>query len=225
MADPLDFDDYDGLITSIGETLNRSDLDDQIPGWIVLAEEHHKADLRIKEMLETEEVEVDGRTIALPTRYVKMKRLRMLEETGGRPWKMTELTSDEMTAKWRSPSQVGYRLPDGRPTNLPFYFSVDGEIEFEVDPTEFTGATNPIAEIKFYQSFLALSTSNTSNALLLRSPGSYFYGALVHSAPFLLDDDRVPLWGSAYQSCVTKLNMTDRDRGGPQASRVAGPTP
>lgn len=227
MADPLDFSDYDGLITSIGETLNRADLDDQIPGWVVLAEEEHKSDVRIREMIQRVEIEVDDRNIDLPTGFLELKLMRMLEESGGRPWTMEERTAAEMTDLWRSASEPARKLAwgDARPQNLPRYFCINGDIEFEVDPSGYTSLDLPFAELQFYKALTPLSAGNTSNALLVRAPGVYFYGALKHSAPFLLDDERIATWGNAYQAGVTRINTNDRKRGGPQASRVAGPTP
>jgi len=225
----LDFSDYDGLIASIADTLNRTDLEERIPGWIQLAEEEHKSDVRIREMLDRVELEIDGRTIELPTGFVELKRMRILTETGTRPYELEERTSGEMTKLWRSPSEgpggdwLGGRF--GRPAYLPRYFAIGGDIEFDCDPAAFDPADNPLADVEFYKAVTGLSADDPSNAILARAPAAYFYGALKHSAPFLLDDARVTLWGNAYQAAVGRVNMNDRKRGGPQASRVQGPTP
>lgn len=222
----LSFSDYDGLVDAVAHTLNRTDLADEIPGWILLAEDRHRTDVRIREMLIRIEQEIDGRLIALPTGYLEMRRLRVLAETNTLPYTCEQITSDQMTDKWRSAAQgpMTYTLNSDRPINLPRYFAIDDQIEFEVDPSEYD-ATNPLADMLYYKQLTPLSETAPTNALLTRAPGAYFYGTLIHSAPFLGDDTRIEVWVAGYNTIVTQINALDRKRSGPLASRVTGATP
>jgi len=43
-----------------------------------------------------------------------------------------------------------------------------------------------------------LSDQNTTNWLLTKAPDVYLYGALTHAAPFLMDDQRIPVFAQIY---------------------------
>lgn len=221
----LAFTTYDGLIDAIASTLNRTDLEADIPGWIDLAEEQHKTDLRIRDMLTRTTTQITARTLALPTGFLKFKRLRVSATSTGYPYEIKIVTADELVRHWRA-EDMGTGNPPllDRPANMPRYVSIDSVMEFDVDPSEFDD-TAPYLQMLYWKSFTALSDDNTSNALLVRSPGAYFYGSLVHSAPYLLDDERIGVWRNEYATIVHRLNMNDRDTGGPLTSRVAGRTP
>jgi hypothetical protein len=60
-------------------------------------------------------------------------------------------------------------------------------------------------DFKYIWDVAPLATENT-NALLTRHPDLYLYGTLAESAPYLLHDDRVPLWEQRYQQAVTEIN-------------------
>ena len=221
----LSFTTYDGLIDAIAETLNREDLEESIPGWIVLAEEQHKTDLRIRDMLTRTTTQITARTLALPTGFLKFKRLRVSATSTGYPYPIEIVSGDELVRHWRA-EDMGTGSPPllDRPANMPRYVSIDSVMEFDVDPSEYDD-DEPYLQMLYWKSFTALSTTNTSNALLTRAPGAYFYGALVHSAPYLLDDERIQVWRNEYATIVARLNMNDRDPGGQLTSRVAGRTP
>jgi len=51
-----------------------------------------------------------------------------------------------------------------------------------------------------------LVLASDSNALLRRHPDLYFYAALAESAPYLLHDERLPLWEGRYQMVVKEIN-------------------
>lgn len=222
----LDFTDYDGLQQAIADTLNRQDLEEEIPGWIQLAEEKHKTEVRIRDMLTRTTTQITARTLALPTGFLELKRLRVAATSTGHPYDIEQVSSEELTKYWRSTS-IANGLTSvmlGRPANMPKYVAIDELFEFDVDPSMFTD-DEPYAQILYWKALTALSDNNTSNALLTRAPGVYFYGALVHSAPFLLDDERIAIWQTAYSAGVAALNAVDRKRGGPLVTRLAGAAP
>jgi hypothetical protein len=63
----------------------------------------------------------------------------------------------------------------------------------------------------YYQQVPPLSNVTTTNWLLSKSPDVYLYGALVHAAPFLMDDQRINTFASFYSQRVEALNL-DSDR-------------
>ena len=60
-------------------------------------------------------------------------------------------------------------------------------------------------ELLYYQKIPSL-ISNADNWLLLDSPDVYLYGALLHSAPYLAEDERVAIWAQMYSASVARLN-------------------
>jgi hypothetical protein len=221
-------DTYDELVEEIASTLNRADLTDDIPGFIALAEERHRDDVRIREMLTRSTVQITARYMDMPTGFIEMKRLRAMATTTADPWNVQQVTPDEITDKRQRAVRLGtyFVLPSARPRNLPNYYAVESQLEFDIDPSEFDD-DEPYAEFLYYDSrkVAALSASNASNVILVKAPGLYLYGALVHSAPFLLDDERIATWETAYQERLAKVNATDRKRAGSLVSRVVGSTP
>ena len=66
-------------------------------------------------------------------------------------------------------------------------------------------------ELLYYQKLDALSNSNADNWLLLEAPDVYLYGALLHSAPYLAEDQRVAIWAQMYSASVARLNESSDD--------------
>jgi hypothetical protein len=60
-------------------------------------------------------------------------------------------------------------------------------------------------ELLYLAKIPALSDSNTSNWLLSEAPDVYLYGSLVHSAPYLQEDDRLGVWAQLYGAAVERV--------------------
>jgi hypothetical protein len=200
-------DSYAGLKAAIINFLDRDDLSGNVDDFIDLVEARHKREILIREMLARSQAPTGGRFLALPTRFVKMKTIRLLTTP---VTVLTELNMHEMN---RERDEV---------TGKPTFFTVHEEIEFDVTPDDaYT------AEIIYYASFLPLDDTNTSNGLLVRAPDAYLYGALVASAPFLASDERIQTWELLYGGARDGLLLSDRQArvGTPLFSRVTGSTP
>jgi hypothetical protein len=73
----------------------------------------------------------------------------------------------------------------------------------------------------FYKKIDALSDSNTTEQMLTDNPDIYLYGALLEAEPFLMNDQRVQLWATAFQESVRALQEQDnKDRHSGSAMRV-----
>lgn len=200
-------DSYASLKAVISDYLDRDDLADQIDDFIDLAEARHKREIRIREMQQRAQASASGRYLALPSGFLEMKTIRLLTDP------LTVLTDVNFHEMNRLRSETS-----GTPT----YFTIHEEIEFDVTPD-----TTYTAEMIYYESFTALSDTNTSNGLLVRAPDVYLYGALLSAAPFLLDDERIQIWNSLYVDARDGLIFSDRRsrHSGPITSRVSGSTP
>jgi hypothetical protein len=82
-----------------------------------------------------------------------------------------------------------------------YYTHADGQFQLYPTPSADTDF-----ELLYIQKLVALSGSNADNWLLLEAPDVYLYGALIHSAPYLAEDERVAIWAQMYSASVVKLN-------------------
>ena len=198
-------DSYSSLKTAIASHLDRDDLTSQIDDFIDLAEARHRREIRIREMLSRDPLSIGDRHVDLPTGYLEAMTLRILTDP---VTVLSELNLHEMNRLRRET------------TGKPQYFTIHETLEFDVSPDQtYSG------EVVFYKALTALSDSNTSNALLVRAPDAYLYGALTASAPFLMHDERVQVWESFYSSVKEGLMARKDLRIGPLVSRVSGATP
>ena len=203
----MSLDSFANLKASIADHLGRSNLTDFIPDFITIAEARHKREIRIREMLTRGSITVDARQISLPTGLLEAKSLKLL-------------TSPVTLLKYKSQHELD--LFRSESTGKPEYFTINNEIEFDIEPdSSYSG------EILYYKAETALSDSNTSNNILSRAPDAYLYGALVASAPFLMNDERLTVWNELYNLAVTGLaNSNKQDAiSGPLVSRATGDNP
>lgn len=199
----MSLDTYSGLKTEIEDWLDRDDL--PVDTLIDLAESRHKREIRIREMIQRQQADLDARYESLPTGFIKMRELRILSSP---VTVLRQVDPHEMTRLRQST------------TGKPAYFAVHEELEFDRAPD-----STYTMEMVFWKALTPLSDSNTSNALLTRAPDAYLWAALAASAPWLTNDERVSTWDAAYVSVRDALNTMDRDVGGQLVSRVYGATP
>lgn len=217
----MSLDTYANLKTAIADTLDRDDLSDNIDDFIDLAEEMHRrppesdtnrdpeiiGGVRLKEMITRSSITVNARQISLPTRYLEAINFRLLTT----PVTVLKAVNYHEMTRIRTSA-----------TGKPQYFTVANEIELDKSPdSSYSG------EIVYYQYPTPLDATNTTNDVLTYAPGAYLYGALLASAPFLMDDPRIVMWRSLYRASAKGVSaLTRKGRVvGPLVSRVSGPTP
>lgn len=207
-------DTYDSLKIEIEEHLDRDDLTDRIDTFIDIAEAAHRDEVRFRELLVRSAITLsDGdRTEPLPADFAQAKYIRFEN-----PWsgfqakkylpKLVQVTEDEITDMARDN------------TGHPKFFCIEERIEFEIEADQdYTG------EFLYYKTMTPLDSGNQSNELLVRAPDLYLYRALLASAPFLMNDERIQTWGNMYQLALDRVNESERlhRRAGPQVARVKG---
>ena len=62
------------------------------------------------------------------------------------------------------------------------------------------------AILMYYAKIPTLSDSAETNWLLTHHPDIYLYGALLHSAPYLKEDERAQTWAALYTAAVVRVN-------------------
>tara|TARA_Y100000310_G_scaffold338385_1_gene427885 strand:- start:1612 stop:2241 length:630 start_codon:yes stop_codon:yes gene_type:complete len=183
---------YTELKASIADFLNRDDLTTVIPDFITLAEAQINRDVRHWKMEARSSGVQDASDeyMQIPSDWIETIRLHL---TGSGTSVVNLISRDAMADKRQGDEDVS-----GTPM---YYTHADGQFQLYPTPSADTDF-----ELLYYQKLDVLSGSNADNWLLLDSPDVYLYGALLHSAPYLAEDERVAIWAQMYSAAVTRLN-------------------
>ena len=196
---------YSELQTAVANWLDRDDLTLRIPEFIALAEAKFNRVLRLRSMEAkyTANTVAGQRNLALPTGYIQMRNFQV----NGNP-----LT----TLSYVTP-EIYDRLWGGSTSGIPkFYTILANEVSFGPIP-----ATVMEVEMLFYKKFDNLSITATTNSLITDAPDVYLYGAMMEAEPFIMNDERVTLWGSALSNAIQELQEQDnKDRHSGSALRI-----
>jgi len=194
----MSLDTYTGLKASIASTLNKTNLTASIPDFITLAEAVMAREITsIGQVDNFADVEIDESGWRLPCNADEVASVTY----AGEP--LTYL----------SPDRVGEVVS----TN-PGYYTIDGGT-LKLAPTG-------TVTIRLKKSFCPLSSTVSCNWLLREHPDVYLYGALMQAAPFLRDDERIPVWGRFFSSAIDSINQREIRRQTGGVLRVqAGVTP
>jgi hypothetical protein len=181
---------YAWLISTAADFLNRQDLNATIPTFIALAESGFNRSIRSRKMLGRSTANLINHFTTLPEDFLEAKNVQ-LNTTPVQPLEYVslEMADDLRQSKFRSV---------GKPQ---FYTIVGDTIEVVPVPD----GTYQI-ELTYYKRIPRLSNSATSNWLLELNPDLYLYGTLVASAPYLKEDERLPMWAEWTKSLIAALN-------------------
>jgi hypothetical protein len=199
---------YSELKTAIQNWTKRSSLADaRLVEFINLAESRIAKELRVRDMETIASVSVVAgtRTAALPTNYRGLKRVT--------------IDTDPVT-------NLRFVSPD-------FYWSTwngsgSGEPEvYTIEAGNFVFGPVPVAArtASVLSMGLAALTGSVTPALFTNNPELYLYAALVESAPYLGNADRLPEWEGKYQvalQTVKESNKKDRHPGPLIRRRIGG---
>jgi len=196
---------YTELKTAIESWLDRDDLADKTDDFIAIAESRHRRKVRIREMISRCTIGVTSRYVALPTDFLEGKTFRLLTTP---IVYLNQVNMDHLDRVRRETA------------GTPAYFTVNSEIELDRPPDQsYTG------EMIYYKELRGLGSSNSTNALLSRAPDVYLYSCLAAAAPWLSDDERIPLWEGLYKAAVGEINTLDQRGIGVPVATVPGVRP
>ena len=186
------------LKTAAANWLDRSDLTDRIPEFIVLAEARFNRILRIRDM-ETVSTAISTtggtREYSLPTGFVQMKEFH--------------LTTDPLTPLAYITPEMMTRLWAGSSSGKPEVFTVIAD-NVRLGPSPDAVYTTSML---YYKTFTALSDDATTNDMLTNNPDVYLYGTLLEAEPFIMNDERVQLWATAFKQAIDDIqNQDNKDR-------------
>jgi hypothetical protein len=200
------------LQTAIVEYLARDQdtvLIARVPTFIQLLEGKLNRSLLVRQM-ETRSQAVtdptqinDPEYVALPPDFQMMRRLSVTAITNNatgstfhRKHSLEYITPTQMD-ELKSKFEIEF---DGGLARHVRKYTIFGN-EIELYPTPFEAVT---LEMIYRQNLPPLAT-NITNWLLTLFPDIYLYGSLMESAPYIKEDTRIPVWGSALQSAMGDL--------------------
>ncbi|MDA9097045.1 hypothetical protein N9J50_01790 [Methylophilaceae bacterium] len=189
------FTSYTTLQSTIADYLARTDLTDQIPEFIRLAEDRLRRDLRIRQMLKvaTAVATTGDSTVSLPSDFLAMKDLHIQ----GNPVKTIEFLS---TSNFFRNAGTSYK-------GAPNYYTLLGS-EFQFAPVPDSDYT--LQMVYFYQPDY-LSDTNPSNLWLAYTPDLLLYASLGEAEPYLMNDERLQTWASMYDRGLNAVIKSDDD--------------
>ena len=196
---------YTELKTAVANWLDRDDLTDRIPEFIALAEARFNRILRLRsmEVKYTADTVAAQRNLALPASYIQMRNF--------------QVNTSPLTVLSYVTPEIYDRLWGGSTQGTPEFYTILAD-EVSLGPIP---ASVMEVEMLFYKKFTNLSGSATTNSLLTDSPDLYLYGAMLEAEPFIMNDERVPLWAAALERAVSDMQEQDnKDRHSGSALRV-----
>ena len=186
------------LKTAAANWLDRSDLPDRIPEFITLAEARFNRILRIRDM-ETVSTAISTsagtREYNLPTGFVQMREFH--------------LSTDPITPLAYITPEMMSRMQAGSTKAKPEVFTIIAD-KVRLGPNPDAVYTTSML---YYKAFTALSDSATTNDMLTNNPDVYLYGTLLEAEPFIMNDERVALWATAFRQAIDDIqNQDNKDR-------------
>lgn len=208
-ADPAFNATYQGLCSKIADTLNRQDLTAVIPDFTVLATARIQRDMaRVKHpyMINRAQATVIDNYVPLPTDYVAIYQM-MDQDTSLALEYISPDQSKEVQSNGWGTSQVNYPSmpPYASPVSPTTYYTIIGN-RIRIFPAP--GQTSPdLLDLWYYARLTPLNNTTSTNWVLSRYPDLYLYGSLLHSAPYLKADERIPVWEAAYQTILGDIEV------------------
>lgn len=204
----MSLDTYSDLQDEVKSWLfGRDDLSTKTPTFIRMFEAKANRLLKCRQMEKRAVATIDLNTsepefVALPLFFHSMRRMR-LKSVIGTP-----------NLKYATTAQMDMFRERDNTAGTPQFFSIFGD-ELELYPTP---ASADVLEMIYRRTIEPLADDNTTNWLLDLAPDLYLYGALLESAPYLHEDERINVWAGAVGSGIEQLNKLSEE-----ATYNAGP--
>jgi hypothetical protein len=182
---------YARLKQSIINWSHRTDISDYVDDVIHLAESEIDKHLlsRHSEQTATATLSTSSRYLALPTRFLKMRRMTLV--SGSKKYEL----------KYQAPEQMTVKEESGMPT----IYTITSQFEFNKTPDSAYDV-----EQNYFTTINPLSASNTTNPILTAYPDLYLYGCLIQVAMIEKDFDMVQMYQAKFDRTMLDANKEDR---------------
>ena len=184
---------YSELKTSIANYLNRSDLTSVIPDFITLAESKLNRALRLRTMQKRVSTTTTANDpfVDVPNDYLESVQFFVD-------------SNPNTILDYVNPTEI--ELDNTRETTgKPKQYTIVGN-EFQLNPIPDISYT---LKLTYFAKIPSLSDSNVTNYLLTNYPQLYLYGSLLEAQPYILNDERIPVWMGLYNEAIQLINRDD----------------
>lgn len=188
---------YSELLLAIKQYLNRTDLDDVLPTFILLTEARMNRVIRCRSMEKSLTYSHDAQFKDLPADFLEARNI--------------QANTNPVTPLQYVTPQEADRIRAMQITGAPRYFTILNN-QIELVPFQVTDV-----EIVYYGKIPALTSDAPTNWLATRYPDIYLHGCLVQAATYLKDDPST--WVQFYDTAISELTVDD------ERSRFQGTTP
>ncbi|MFD2207214.1 phage adaptor protein [Kiloniella antarctica] len=190
----MDLSTYPGLKAAVASYLARSDLENETPVFLALAEVRLNRELRIRAMEKTSNAAtvVGEGAVAKPSDFLEARTL-VLETS---PQRVLELLTPQQLEENRSANSGG---------GVPAYYAIiGGEIQLAPVPQSVT-----TLKLTYYGRLTPMSDTVTTNEIITNNPDLYLYGAMLEAETFLMNDERITMWGSMLDRAIQAVKGAD----------------
>jgi len=201
---------YSDLLSATASWLNRSDVDDQVPAFVTLAESQFNREMRVRDMMVRADATSDAENVQLPDDWLEHYSLQLAPGGGGL---FLEYLSERASNQLKSSLQ-------GTSGPVMGYTVIGNAIELIPAPGD-----NVDLKMVYYARIPSLSTVVQANWLLSKSPDLYLYSTLLQAEPFLKNDDRLPLWAQLRTALMEAIRMESEASLRPRSGFVARARP
>ena len=184
---------YSTLISAAKTYLNRSDISDaQIQEFISLAEASFNRVLRTRNQIKRSTSSISTQFVTQPTDLLELYNIQLNTDPVRR---LEQVSLSKMDSLKEESSTTG----------KPRYFAITGaDLEFYPAPD----ASYDLAVI-YYSTIDPLSTTSDPNFLITNHPDIYLFGTLVQAEPWLMNDERIGVWGALLGKSIEELRVSD----------------
>lgn len=182
---------YSDLLAAVADLLGRDDLTSQIADAFILCEAELNERLRTRAQQASTTLAASATPVALPTDYLEARYVRH----NSAPYEKLNLVPED----WANEHDY-YQLYF---CDRPIYYLIEGDTLRVASKN--AGSWN----LDFgYWKKLDLATT-TTNAVLAKYPGAYFYGTLKYISRVIGGDERAPAWDTEFESQMFKAAAAD----------------
>lgn len=170
---------------------HRTDISDVIDNFIELAENEidKQLMLRSNELRATATMSTTDRFLALPDRFLKMRRLSLING------------SLNYEIAYRAPEQMHLQDAAGRPK----FYTVSSQLEFDrIADSAYT------LEMQYFSRLQPLTTSNTTNDVLTDYPDLYLWGSLTQLALWEKDNEMALAYQGKFDRAIIEANKQEK---------------
>jgi hypothetical protein len=184
--------DYATLVSTVGDWLDRDDLNAKIPVFIQMAEALFNRDLRTPDMEKSTLLTATGETTSFPADYLAMRAI-YIEGSPDRPLRGLAPTAIRQEFNGSTGIPVAYTL-------------VDGGLVLVPPPSAAT-----TLHLDYFSRIDPLNDASMSNWLLEKHPDAYLYATLFHAEAHLDNPTRAGQWKALLDQAMAAVNKAARN--------------